>query len=637
MSALQKRPSCRHVFAFVVDLLAAASAFAAAYLTVVGYPAILAVPTFPFNLFGFVAAAAIVYSVFKPYRGSWRYASIPDLNIIVLSAGSLAAAYTAGMFFLSRGTDIPRLVPILSVIYLIMAMAGARLTYRIIVEQSLYFPGAPKSEEAPTINVILCGFSGKAESFIRSTRRSTKNRFSVVGIIDDTKKNVGRTIQGVKVLGGLATVDIELAKLNRRGIEVSELVITEAEPSRARVGEIVERANEMSLKVSRIPDLTDMAQLSSSLLLEPKPIELEDLLERPEFKRSVADVARLIRGKVVLATGAGGSIGSELCRQIVTFSPQRLVITDHSEFHLYKLDKELREKYPDIDIATRIVDVRDRSRVSDAFTQYRPEVVFHAAALKHVPLMEANPLEAVKTNILGTKNVADAALQSKSAIFVMISTDKAVNPTNIMGATKRAAEVYCQSLDVTSFDTRFKTVRFGNVLGSNGSVVPRFQEQIAAGGPVTVTHPEIVRYFMTIPEAVSLVLKASGHAMVRQHERGKIMVLEMGKPVRIADLAKRMILLAGYVPGVDIEIEYTGLRPGEKLYEELFDIDEVTEGSADEGYVIAAPRVVDRRLVEDTFEEMQGCLGREDVVQAIEILRRIVPEFVHAGTPPLKI
>lgn len=233
----------------------------------------------------------------------------------------------------------------------------------------------------------------------------------------------------------------------------------------------------------------------------------------------------------------------------------------------------------------------------------------------------------MKTNTLGTKNVADASLEGKAAIFVMISTGKAVNPTNVMGATKRAAEAYCQSLDVTSVDAQFKTVRFGNVLGANGSVVPHFQEQIAAGGPVTVRHPEIVRYFMTMPEAVSLVLKASGHATKRQHEREKIMVLEMGKPVRIVDLAKRMILLAGYRPGIDIDIEFTGLCPGVKLYEELFDAGEATEKNTEEGYVVAAPRVVNRRLVEKTLQEMQGCLAREDSARAIELLGHIVPEY----------
>ncbi len=635
-STTQLRLISRHFVSLLFDLLAAAGAFLLSYITILGYPATLAVPSFNFKIIAFVAVAFFVYLVFRPYRGSWRYVSIPDLKTIVLSAGSIVAIYTVGMFMLSRGNDIPRSVLILGFIYLVTAMAGARLAYRMIVERVVYFPSLSGGRERNVNCVLLCGFSDKAESFIRATRRNLDSQFSIVGIVDDTKMNLGRTIQGVKVLGSLATLEGVIGKLERRGINVGELVITESAPGRARLAEIIERANGLSLTVSRIPDPTEMAELTSNLLLEPKRIELEDLLERPEVKRSVADIARLIQGKVVLATGAGGSIGSELCRQIATFSPAKLIITDHSEFHLYKLDKELREKHPDVDIVSRVVDVRDRTRVSNMFSTFTPEVVFHAAALKHVPLMEENPLEAVKTNILGTRNVADAALESKAATFVMISTDKAVNPTNIMGATKRAAEAYCQSLDITSVHTRFRTVRFGNVLGSNGSVVPRFQEQIAAGGPVTVTHPQIVRYFMTIPEAVSLVLQASGHALNRQGERGKIMVLEMGKPVRIADLAERMILLAGYRPGIDIEIKFTGLRPGEKLYEELFDADEVPDGHGEEGYVVASPRIVDRRLVEKTLNEMQACLTREDAVRAVELLAHIVPEYrkVTSGAVP---
>ncbi len=285
-----------------------------------------------------------------------------------------------------------------------------------------------------------------------------------------------------------------------------------------------------------------------------------DLLGRPEVRADLESVASLVNDRLVLATGAGGSIGSELCRQIAMFGPRSLTITDSSEFHLYLLDTELRERYPQLKIITRIMDVRDSKRVRSLFEELKPEVVFHAAALKHVPLVEANPLEAIKTNLLGTRNVADAALANGAQTFVMISTDKAVNPTNVMGATKRAAEAYCQALDVASETSRFKTVRFGNVLGSNGSVVPRFREQIANGGPVTVTHPHMVRFFMTIPEAVRLVLHASAHALQHLSDRGKIMVLDMGEPVRIADLAERMIQLAGFRPHEDIEIVYTGLQ-----------------------------------------------------------------------------
>ncbi len=621
----------RHIVSVALDLVLSGVAIGAAYLTAYGYPRLLYVPNLEAKFLGFAVAAIVAYLVFKPYRGSWRYVSIPDLKSIVVAAFFTMVIYTVGMFLLSRGEGFPRSVVVLGFIYMVIALVGARLAYRMFVERVVHFPsfwGGVKRETTP---VLLYGFSGSAESFIRSTRRATHNKFAVVGIIDDTDRNVGRTIQGIKVLGPLAALDAVLSKLERRGIVVAELIVTQPALPKERLADVVEKATARSIKVSRLPDPTDMASLTSNTLLQPRPIELGDLLDRPEVKTDVENVAVLIEDRIVLATGAGGSIGSELCRQIVMFKPRRLIVTDNSEFHLYTLDKELRQQHPEIDIVTRVVDVRDRSRVSSAFAEFRPDVVFHAAALKHVPLMEENPLEAVKTNVLGTKNVADAALASQTSTFVMISTDKAVNPTNIMGATKRSAEAYCQSLDVTSEHTRFKTVRFGNVLGSNGSVVPRFEEQIAAGGPVTVTHPDIVRYFMTIPEAVRLVLQASAHAMGHLDERGKIMVLDMGKPVRIANLAERMIQLAGFKPRVDIDIVFTGLRPGEKLFEELFDPTEITEQRTDEGYVVASPRVIDRRLVERTLAEMQACAEREDIERTLELLAHIVPEYSKAG------
>src|SRR5690606_21065064 len=335
--------------------------------------------------------------------------------------------------------------------------------------------------------------------------------------------------------------------------------------------------------------------------------------------------------RVVMVTGAGGSIGSELSRQIAAIGPSMLAVTDSSEFMLYTLESELKHKCVGEKLVARILDVRDQPRVIQLIRDLKPDVIFHAAALKHVPMMEENPLEAIKTNVLGTRNVADAALAQGVETFVMISTDKVVNPTSIMGATKRAAEAYCQALDIQSTTTRFRTVRFGNVLGSNGSVVPRFREQIATGGPVTVTHPDIVRYFMTIPEAVRLVLHASAHAMSIGNGRGKIMVLDMGKPVRIADLAERMIRLAGFRPRVDIDIVHTGLRPGEKLYEELFDPSEVPDERTEEGYVIASPRVIDRELLERTLAEISACAVSEDATRALELLQHIVPEYDRDG------
>lgn len=604
------------------DLVVAGSAFLLSYVTVLGIDLTLETPGIAEKTGAFVAACAFFFFFFSMHRGSWRYVSIPDLTTIIKATAFSVLVYTVGAFLMTRGSNVPRSVPVLTTLYMIAGLSASRLAYRLLLEHSLRFPTPSQLKEKRY--VLLYGLTDAAESFIRSTRRDVNRETGVVGILDDSS-NHAKIVQGVKVLGTLSELEPIVARFQRNGTKVSELIVTEDAPSRERLGEIVELATRLGIKASRIPSTTETALITGRI--EPKPIDLGDLLGRPEVKTDLEGVAGLINGKVVLATGAGGSIGSELCRQIAMFGPSELAITDSSEFHLYLLDLELRERHPDLKIVTRIVDVRDSGRVSHLFEDVKPEVVFHAAALKHVPLVESNPLEGIKTNLLGTRNVANAAMENGASTFVMISTDKAVNPTNIMGTTKRAAEAYCQALDVVSKKTRFKTVRFGNVLGSNGSVVPRFQEQIANGGPVTVTHPNMVRFFMTIPEAVRLVLHASARALRQQSDRGKIMVLDMGEPVRIANLAERMIQLAGFRPHTDIEIVFTGLRPGEKLYEELFDTSEAQDGLTEEGYVVASPRIIDSALLHRTLSGIETAVGKENSVRAIELLLHIVPEY----------
>ena len=611
---------------FAHDLAIAGSAFLLSYVTVIGIDPTLRMPGIWEKASAFVAVCAFFFMFFSVHRGSWRYVSIPDLTTIIKATVISVVVYTLAAFMATRGSNVPRSVPVLTILYMIAGLSAPRLAYRLFLEQSFTFPLPAHQKNVKKRYVLLYGLTDNAESFIRSARRDVNRATEVVGILDDGASHA-RIVQGVKVLGSLSELEPIVAKFRRSGIKVSDLIVTAVAPNREHLGEIVELATRLGIKASRIPGVTETALLNSHGGLEPKPIDLGDLLGRPEVKTDLESVAELINGKVVLATGAGGSIGSELCRQIAMFGPSLLAISDSSEFHLYLLDTELRERHPNLRIVTRIVDVRDNARVSKLFEEVRPAVVFHAAALKHVPLVESNPLEGIKTNLIGTRNVADATLRSEASTFVMISTDKAVNPTNIMGATKRAAEAYCQSLDVVSEKTRFKTVRFGNVLGSNGSVVPRFQEQIAAGGPVTVTHPNMVRFFMTIPEAVRLVLHASAHALRRQSDRGKIMVLDMGEPVRIADLAERMIQLAGFKPRTDIEIVFTGLRPGEKLYEELFDPSEVQDGRTDEGYVVASPRVIDKGLLHRTLSGIEAAAAKENSVRAVELLSHIVPEY----------
>lgn len=626
--------------AHVLDLLTAAAAFVLAYYTLFGerlfatYPA---VPALQEKTAAFVAFFLFFSWIFSMQQGSWRYVSIPNLLTIFKVGIFSVMAYTVAAFLLSRGLNVPRSVPILTLLYLVAGLSCTRLSYRLFMEHSLLLlPGPERGQARKMRNVLLYGLSDNAESFIRASRRSTSD-FNVVGILDDAILSQSRIVQGVKVLGGMVALEQIVQRFRQKGINITELVVTEAPPSRQLLAEIVETAARLDLHASRIPDFSETSLLTSRSILEPKAIELGDLLGRPEVTTNLENVARLVNGKVVLVTGAGGSIGSELCRQIAHFGPGKLIVADSSEFHLYMLDVELRERYPRLDIVTAIVNIRDGSRVSNIFSQYKPSVVFHAAALKHVPLVEDNPVEGVKTNLLGTKNVADAAMEHGVAAFVMISTDKAVNPTNVMGATKRAAEAYCQSLDVGSQHTRFKTVRFGNVLGSNGSVVPRFQEQIRKGGPVTVTHPDIVRFFMTIPEAVRLVLNASAHDQGSAEERGKILVLDMGNPIRIVDLAERMIQLAGLKPYIDIDIVFTGLRPGEKLYEELFDRSEVYHRDSTEDYFIAAPRVIDKNLLEKTLYTLQDAVNREDSARVVALLHHVVPEYHKSEAVPLSL
>lgn len=626
LNSVKKRAWLRNGSIILLDTTIGALSLGGAYVAVFGYPAALRTPNFGEMLAGFTLLCCLSLVVFGTHRGAWRYVSVHDVVTLVKATAAAIAVALLVVFLATRGANVPRSVPVFTFIFMMTGTIGVRLAYRMAAERVV---GMPRRAQSPgsTRRVLLLGLSDKAEAFIRLVRRDPSAEFEILGILDDSPANAGRSVQGVRVLGRLEDLkDIMKRRISSNGGSV-ELVVTESVPSPRRLAEIVERANACALKVSRIPDMSSVASVTADSLIQPKPVEIGDLLERPEVTTDTREVGLLLSGKVVFVAGAGGSIGSELCRQIASFSPRTLVITDASEFLLYTLDTELRDAFGDLDILTRIVDVRDRQRVTAIFAELKPDIVFHAAALKHVPLMEDNPLEALKTNVIGTRNMADAALANEVSSFIMISTDKVVNPKSVMGASKRAAESYCQALDVISTKTRFKTVRFGNVLGSNGSVVPRFQKQIEAGGPVTVTHPNMMRFFMTIPEAVSLVLHACAHAESMQSERGKIMVLDMGKPVRIADLAERMIQLAGFRPRIDIDIVYSGLRPGEKLAEELFDPSELPGGRTEEGYMLAAPRFADRKLLSETFRKIEEHAEAQQAERAMRLLEHVVPEF----------
>ena len=494
---------------------------------------------------------ALVFWRLGLYRGLWRYASLPDLQRILVAVGISALAVPTLMGLLRIGTQVPRSVYLMAPFLLVGAMSGSRLLYRAWKEGRLL--DIVKQPDA--VPVIVLGAGAAAAALVKDLRNS--RAWQVLALLDDDARKQGGEIMGVKVMG----------KLDRVGTVASDLGVTQAiiampgatHAARKRAVDLCAAAR---LSVMTVPAYSDIVsgKVSVSAL---RRVELDDLLGRDPVTLDDAGLHGLLEGKRVLVTGAGGSIGSELCRQIARFAPAKLILFELSEFALYTIEQEFRDRYPALPIAAAIGDAKSESRVSEIFELHAPQVVFHAAAYKHVPLMEdENAYEAVANNVRSTAVVAAAAERVSAEKFVLVSTDKAVNPTNVMGASKRLAELICQAQQATS-RTQFVIVRFGNVLGSTGSVIPRFREQIARGGPVTVTHPEIQRYFMSIPEAAQLVLQAA--LMGRS---GEIFVLDMGEPVRIVDLARELIRLSGFSED-DINIEFTGLRPGEKLYEEL--------------------------------------------------------------------
>jgi FlaA1/EpsC-like NDP-sugar epimerase len=510
------------------------------------------------NLLWTIPLQAVIFHGFGLYRGIWRFASIPDLRRIVLAAGTAGLAIPALLLMLQRLNDVPRSVLVLHPLLLVMIMGGSRFLYRAWKDGHLI---SPRQFDAEPVIVMGAGAAGSA--LLRDM--ATSQRWRAVGVLDDDPAKLRLQLQGVSVLGRLDDVARVAAHYQVQTVIVA---MPSASPSARR--HAVELVVGAGLKALTVPALADV--LSGRVTAaEVRQVELEDLLGREQVLLDDAGLKEQLAGKSVLVTGAGGSIGSELCRQIIRFAPATLVFLEQSEFALYSVEQEFAGQ----PVICVVGDVKDAARLEAVFAEHKPDVVFHAAAYKHVPLMEcANAWQAVRNNVQGTLNVARAALVSGASEFVLISTDKAVNPTNVMGASKRLAEMVCQAVQAQCAATRFVMVRFGNVLGSSGSVIPRFRQQITAGGPVTVTHPDIIRYFMLIPEAAQLVLQA-GLIASRQQEGGQVFVLDMGEPVKIVDLARDLIRLSGFTED-EIRIEFTGLRPGEKLYEELLADGETT-------------------------------------------------------------
>lgn len=578
----------------------------------------------------FMLIAAIVFRLFGLGRGIWRFASVTDLRAIVLASTVAVIAFLFFAFLVQRLEGLPRTAPITTWFAMIVLIGAPRLAYRALKDGGLtihFRPGDPTPDGIE--NILLIGNVKDADRVIRTYGLESSRRYRVRGIIDYGPQKRGREVRGIPILGDLSELDTIVARLRRNGVPIDVAVMTTAHPPREHMQSLAGIVARLALPLRRL----DPIPLTSS---EPDltTITLEDLLGRAPVRLELDNIHSLITDRVVLITGAGGSIGAEITRQVASHGPSRLVLLDSSEYALYEIDQSVGHDHSSCPRRAIIADVRDRARLATIFRDERPSLVFHAAALKHVPLVEANPCEGVLTNVIGTRNVADAATDIGADAVVMISTDKAIRPTSVMGATKRAAEAYCQSLDVSEPHTRFITVRFGNVLGSTGSVAPLFRRQIESGGPVTVTDPEMRRYFMTIKEATELVLQAAATGIDRSDHRGRICVLDMGAPVKIVDLARTMIALAGLRPEIDIPIVFTGLRPGEKLFEELFEADEATLPSGADGVFVATARLLERADVTSVLDLLEQAAMSGDNEAVRRHLAILAPHFASGPGSP---
>ena len=577
----------------------------------------------------FVVGKLLIFGHLKLFRGGWQYASIRDVaNILLGSWLFLLIVYAMVMVFRyvpawfgRRGpaffASYSQGVLLLDFLATVFLVCTARLGFRLYREEL-----RPLSAEGVR-RVLIVGAGDAAEAVVREIHRMREERYRVTGLVDDDPAKKGMFIHGIPVLG--STEDIR--EICEEG-EVEEIIIAIPSATHKELRRVIDLCSGTKLKFQSLPGVSDLIE-GRITVSQIRPVDINDLLGREAVELDDEAIARLIQGRCVLITGAGGSIGSEMCRQICHYRPEKLVLVEQAENPLFDIEGELRAHHAEIPAEAVICDIYDRGRVMEVWDRYRPDVVIHAAAHKHVPLMERNPCEAIKNNILGTRHVADASCKYDVAEFVMISTDKAVNPSSVMGVSKRVAEMYTQALNgQDGCRTQFKAVRFGNVLGSNGSVVPTFRKLIASGGPLTVTDPEMTRYFMTIPEASQLVLQAAATG-----SGGQILLLDMGDPIKIVDLARNMITLSGFRPGEDIDIVFTGVRPGEKLFEELRTAGEDIEPTVHPKVLVWKHEPVEWARVQESYgrlEKLANCLDRQPIVDA---LRDVVQEYEPLNPP----
>ncbi|MCC6736763.1 MAG: polysaccharide biosynthesis protein [Bauldia sp.] len=580
----------------------------------------------------FVAYAGVIYVLSQLYRSKWRFASLPDLVYIfraalILAVSMLAldyillASYLYGDFFFGKITIV------LYFCLQILLLGGPRIAYRYI----RYARSRQQIGQAERAPALLLGTPAEAEVLLRSIENGAVGRIRASGILSPVAADTGLVLRGVEVLGTTTDVERAVAEFEARGIRVARLILLpSALAADARPEEALMQARRLGIVVSRLPTLEPGEPVRFA------PIDVEDLLLRPSVSIDHDSALRVVAGKSVIVTGGGGSIGSELCQRVVSFGAARLLVVENSEPALHAIMESLAARQSHCAISGRIADVRDRDRIHRLFAQFEPDLVFHAAALKHVPIVELDWAEGVKTNVFGTINVADAAHIVGAESMILISTDKAIEPLSMLGATKRFAELYCQALDAEfaarparhGGRARMIAVRFGNVLGSNGSVVPKFKAQIEAGGPVTLTHPDMVRYFMTIREACDLVVAATGHAIAGREPEGlSVYVLNMGQPVRIADLAEHMIRLHGLEPNVDIDIVFTGVRPGERIEEILFARDEQHLETGIPGIVAATSGAPAMESLRRWLAALREAIAHDDRAAVYRTLAAAVPDF----------
>ena len=557
-----------------------------------------------------VILTIFIFYLFKLYNSLWAFAGETELQNVIVSCFLSAAVSGVGLNIVKvEAKAVPDSYYFMYAFSLVTLIFASRFSYRFFRSRKHKL-----QNKNNTTRVMIIGAGDAGNSIIKEIVTSNFSTMTVACIIDDDKTKWGSFIQGIKVIGGREKI-LECADV----YSIDEIFVAIPSASRQVIKEILDICKETECKLRVLPGIYQLVngEVNVSKL---RDVEVEDLLGRDPIKVDIDSILGYVRGKVVLVTGGGGSIGSELCRQIAGHKPKQLIIVDIYENNAYDVQQELLYKYPELDLVVLIASVRNTNRMNSIFEEYRPDIVYHAAAHKHVPLMETSPNEAIKNNVFGTWKTAQAAAFYGTKKFVMISTDKAVNPTNIMGASKRICEMIIQTFN-RHYETEFVAVRFGNVLGSNGSVIPLFKRQIEQGGPVTVTHPEIIRYFMTIPEAVSLVLQAGAYA-----KGGEIFVLDMGEPVKILDLAKNLIRLSGYKVDEDIKIEFTGLRPGEKLYEELLMDEEGLQDTANKMIHIGKPIELD----EEQFFAQLKRMKEESKNESTDIrylVKEIVPTY----------